>query len=166
MSDVRELAIVWDRGDGMVLVTVPAWRFLESLDRDSQGSLTDAEKMEIVARRACDGMPYVVLHKSQIPAHTREFREAWVLSDDNTKVVVDMPYARGLKLQGIRQERDKKLASLDVEELKALSGKESELAEVRKWKQQLRDLPTTVTTDLNAIETPEALSTFRPCELD
>ena len=74
---------------------------------------------------------------------------------------IDMPAARAVKLDRIREERNGRFPSLDAEWMKATGQGDSAAATAIEAKRQhLRELPRTV--DLEAIATPEALAGFQP----
>ena len=74
---------------------------------------------------------------------------------------IDMPAARAVKLDRIREERNGRFPSLDAEWMKATGQKNQAQADLIEAKRQhLRELPQTV--GLDAIETPEALAAFEP----
>ena len=99
--------------------------------------------------------------KTHIPTD-RTFRNAW--KDDSPRVSVDMPKAREIHMDRIRAERNAKLASLDVEALKALeSGDTARISIIAEEKQKLRDIPQTF--DLSKAKGPEALKKLWPTEL-
>lgn len=90
---------------------------------------------------------------------TREFRNAWI--DRNNKVQVDMPKARELHRNRLRQVRDKEIRKLDGEWMKAFAKKDTATADAVEAKRQaLRDAPQYEAID--AAQTPEELSAAIP----
>ena len=91
----------------------------------------------------------------------RFFRMAWKRGIG--KIDVDMPKARIIKTNLVRAERDTRLATEDIELMKAEEGGNvGEATQIKAKKQALRDLPTTIQPDLEAIMTPEALEAYEP----
>lgn len=84
----------------------------------------------------------------------RTFRNAWKHGDDGL-VTVHMPTARNMHMDKIREERNKKLQHLDVEQLKG--------NDVAAEKKIMRNIPQTF--DLTGATTPEELSALWPDEL-
>lgn len=66
----------------------------------------------------------------------RELRDAWTISGN--KIVVDDAKAHNIRMNKLRQERNKKLEELDKEQLRYL-GDAVKLAEIEEQKQLLRD---------------------------
>lgn len=88
----------------------------------------------------------------------RTFRNAWTLNGD--KIDHDMPKARSIHMDRIREARDEKLKSLDNDWMKATGqNKKAEAEAVEAKRQWLRDIPQTF--DLNAA-TPEELEKLWP----
>lgn len=69
----------------------------------------------------------------------REFRNAWVDVTDDSKVNIDLAKAKAIKLEELRQERNKLLDAVDKELLKALD-LGGDIGAIRTEKQRLRDL--------------------------
>lgn len=93
----------------------------------------------------------------------RTFREAWVDTTPELVIDVDMPKARAIHLNRIREKRNAKLARLDVESIKAQDMNDNAaLQTIRARKQELRDLPTTITPQINAALTPADLKLVQP----
>lgn len=98
---------------------------------------------------------------SDIPAD-RTFREAW--EHGGNKILVNMPRARDIHLGRIREARNKALADMDIETIKAMGqGDNKALVDVEAQKQVLRDIPQTI--DLDQANTPEELRAIWPKEL-
>ena len=75
-------------------------------------------------------------------------------------VVINMPKARGIQMDKIREVRNKELAAKDVEFMRAIEDKNTKAqATIKAKKQELRDIPQTfdLTTD-----TPEELKAKWP----
>ena len=99
--------------------------------------------------------------KSALPTD-RYFRNAW------TKAVggcdIDMPKARIIHMDVIRRYRDRELARLDLEYMKADEDNDNaQKASIANTKRTLRDIPQTF--DLSGFSTPEALKAEWPTEV-
>lgn len=95
------------------------------------------------------------LSDDEIPSD-RTFRDAW-----GHDLSVDIPKAREIHKQRLRQMRAPKMAALDIEFTRALGkGDQGEAARVEAERQKLRD----VTTDpmIDAAKTPEELKAAIP----
>lgn len=121
-----------------------------------------------------DVVKNTIVDHTELPSD-REFRDAWRL-DDASRVVINMPAARAMHLEHVRQHRNDNLTLSDVEFFKAL---ESLLAKTLvadpqpeakavltaiSARQKLRDAPQTL--DLNAALTPEELKQRWPQGLE
>lgn len=95
---------------------------------------------------------------------SRRFRNCW-RSDGTGSVHVDMPLARGQRMNEIRAERGGRFAALDAEWMKATGQNNAARADaVETVRQQLRDIPNGLIADgtLEGIATPEELEAFDP----
>ncbi len=107
---------------------------------------------------------YWVIAEEDLPggAVSREndyFFGAWECVDG--VVHVDMPKARLIHLDAIRQVRDAKLAALDMPYMRAIeAGDTAAQSAIAAAKQALRDIPHTI--DLEQYTTPEALRAAWP----
>ena len=147
--------IIYGRLDGGVSVVIPA-RCIDD------GNLTDEE----IFQRSWNKLPDDAINPQPITIADippdRIFRNAWEHGGD--KVNVNMNSAREIHLGRIRMARDKALALLDVETIKAAGKGDSEaLAAVEAQKQVLRDIPQTI--DLTKARTPEELKAIWPAEV-
>ena len=91
-------------------------------------------------------------------APIRVFRNAWKV--EAGVVDVDMPKARGIQMDKIREVRNKELAKKDIEFMRAIEDGDTDVqATIKAKKQELRDIPQTfdLTTD-----TPEELKAKWP----
>jgi hypothetical protein len=127
-----------------------------------EGGLTEEEATQTLLERdmptEATGFKWVANH-----AKDRHFREAWTEVDG--VIDVDMPKARGVHMDNIRKERNKKLTALDLDFLRAIeAGDTSEQDRVAGEKQVLRDIPQTF--DLSGATTPEELKALWPSELE
>lgn len=76
---------------------------------------------------------------------------------------VDMPLARAQRMAEVRLERNKRLTASDGDMLKAREqGDLTQEAQLKTYRQQLRDIPVTTQVAVDACGTPEALHTFTP----
>ena len=125
----------------------------------------DAPLADIVAETVAvckrDGMPgwdnvtfLAEVEEETIPVDELNvrYRDAW---DYTTSIDIDINKAREICLALLREERNKQLAKLDVEELRASTVKERN--EVRAEKERLRDLPETISPQLESATTLEEL---------
>lgn len=124
-----------------------------------------AEETEAQALQRClglvpnDATDTTILASDSIPSN-RSFRDAWDFEMDGA-ISVDMPKAREIHLQRIREARNAKLEALDVETLKAIgAGDDTRRQEVEGIKQQLRDIPEEI--NLDQYQTPDELQAFWP----
>lgn len=90
------------------------------------------------------------------------FRDAW--KRGALPVEINMPKARDIHMDHIREAREPELARLDKEWMRATGQKNTiEADEIEARRQHLRDLPQTL--DLTTAKTPERLKTLWPKEL-
>lgn len=113
-------------------------------------------ELQWLTREAKRGVPVeatdvCIITKSSVPA-ARSFRGAWRLGADG--IGFDMPKAREMHRDAIRQARGPLLAKLDVEMSRAFNdpARQGEIEEAR---QMLRDAPSH--PDIEAAQTPEEL---------
>lgn len=140
--------MIFKRGDKTSVVSMSPTYF------EKQKSLgkTDEEIFAAEAQKL-GAVNYKIVDKTDIPTD-RYFRNAWDIEGESCTVCMDK--ARAIHMNEIRKKRDKKLAKLDIEQLKG--------NEVAAEKQALRDLPDTF--DLTIAQTPEELKALWPSELD
>ena len=102
------------------------------------------------------------ISESDIPVkRTVALRDAW--EDDGSKFNVNLTKARAGKTNEIRPERNKRLSDLDVSFMRAVeAGDTGQQSSIATLKQKLRDLPATIQSDLNALDTPDKLEKFQP----
>lgn len=159
--------IIFKNLDGSIGIVIPSPKargqiLLEKEKLDKEGNVItpakyrDENDIEFSIRIAMTDVPhgldYRIVDASEIP-EDRTFRDAW--TDSANAVKVDMPKARQIHMNRIREKRNEKLAVLDIETLK---GKD-----VQAQKQKLRDLPQAL--DLSKVKTPEELKALWPVEL-
>lgn len=168
--------IIYTRPDGGVSVVIPckgyneqhltddevfqrAWDMLHRSNEVVQSWEPDPEESLLPTGIAIN--PQIVTI-DQIPSD-RAFRDAWEHEGD--KIAVNMDKARDIHMDNIRTVRNKALADLDVETIKAVGKSDSKaLDDVEAKKQALRDIPQTF--DLSAARTPEELKNLWPTELE
>lgn len=93
----------------------------------------------------------------------RTFREAWADTTPEPVIDIDMPKARTIHLNRIREKRNAELAKLDIEAIKAQDMNDSvTLQTIRARKQELRDLPATIAPSIEAAATVEELKLVQP----
>lgn len=117
------------------------------------GKLTDEEYSDHVYARSIPADATEVTEVTK-DISDRYFREAWDLVEG--VVAVDMPRARDIQMNKIRNARDKKLQELDIETMRG--------NDVQSEKQVLRDLPDNI--DLTTANTPEELKVIWPEALE
>lgn len=78
----------------------------------------------------------------ELPAD-RTFRDAWEIK--NNKILVNDKKAMVIHMERVREVRNKKLADLDMEQLKYLTDN-WKIQEIEQKKQLLRDLPASITS--------------------
>lgn len=107
-----------------------------------------------------DGTPvsWRLVYDWELPLD-RSFRAAW--EDTTGGVGVNMPKARVIHLDRIREAREPLLAELDAQYVRALEADDKRaIADVASKKQALRDLPQTL--DLESAKTPDELKAIWP----
>lgn len=150
MSNLR---IVYTRPDGGVSVVVPAPSFVAKF-RTEADAIAAIRAKDVppdatdVTERTTDDLP-----------KDRLFRNAWRMAVN--KPAVDLPAARQIHMDRIRQVRDAELAKLDVAFMRAVErGDRQEQSAIAADKQRLRDLPQTF--DLTVAQTPDDLAALWP----
>lgn len=139
---------------------VPASKLAEGF---ANGGLTESEALDLIRDRnlLTNAHNLVVVEADDLP-YAGNMRGAW-RQDGAAAPVVDMVRARPIKTDLIRPERNKRLAALDVDYMRADESGDTEKKEkITTLKQKLRDLPVTIQPDLDAIDSPETLDAFDP----
>jgi len=158
--------IVYQNAEGNTAIVNMAPEMWDSTSRTRQALeqqgiklVTDQDVLDYIIKRSIpEGVEWHVVPKDSIP-EDRTFRNAW--THDSSAIFVDMVKARDLKMGDLRKVRNAKLKSLDVTFMLALEKGDSEATkEIATKKQELRDLPQTVS--MEHIDTPEALKDFTP----
>lgn len=147
--------IIYTRPDGGVSVVCPTPEFMSSFENESEAISALREK-----NVPADATNIKECNVADLP-HRDSFRSAWTQTGDTP--TVDMAKARVIKTDQIRPERNKRLADLDVTYLRAdEAGDTATKEKIAVQKQKMRDLPATIQSDLNALNTPEELESFTP----
>lgn len=148
-------AIVYERPDGGISVCRPV------ISRDDPKGFTEADALARALAKDIppDAIGVHVVEPDDIP-EDRTFRNAWKL--DGKKVAVDMPKARELHKDRLRELRAPLLSALDVEFQRSYKDPAAQDA-IEAKKQALRDV--TADPAIEAAKTPEQLSTILPAGL-
>ncbi len=105
----------------------------------------------LAAKDVPAGRTYQIIEDTEIPKD-RTYRNAW--KEGKKAIDIDMPKARNIFLDNVRVLRNAKLAELDVEVVKKVERGES-MAELAMEKQRLRDLPATLSVELEKCKSVE-----------
>jgi len=104
------------------------------------------------------------IHDEDLPERT--FRNAWA-THGGKKIGHDMPKVRQIHMDKLRGKRDRKLAELDGEWMRATGqGKKTEATAIEKKRQALRDIPQEWGLALEQLGTPEEVGAVMPEELN
>lgn len=151
--------VIYTSADGKTEVVNPNPNFVALFDSEDEGIAAvmakdvpaDATDVAIV-----DEIP------DRLPIYALSvFRNAWKINAG--KIEIDIQKARAIKTDLVREERNQRLGMLDNEmKIADDANNPSEQARVRAKRQNLRDLPATIQTDLDAITDPDALAAWRP----
>lgn len=145
--------IAYTRSDGGVSIVIPA----PGARRDNE---TDEQFVERIRQKDVPkGATNVrIIDEAEHPSD-RTFRNAWKLGQAG--IEVDMPKARGIHRERLRQMRAPLLAALDVEYQRADErGDTTEKQRIAAKKQALRDV--TADPAIEAASTPEQLKAVIP----
>jgi len=149
--------IVYTRPDGGMSVCIPVVSLNDPTDFTEDDALQRAMKRDIPP----DAANVHVVEVSELP-QDRAFRNAW-LTDGKT-VSVDMPKAREIHKNRLREMRAPKLAALDIEYQRAdEAGDATAKKAVAAKKQALRDV--TADPGIAAAQTPDDLKAVIPSAL-
>ena len=136
-----------------------SYRSISFADGEDTVARMDAEKAAMKAKYGALGDP-VEIDSTAIPM--REFRDAHAFVGDTPEV--DMPKARIIHMDRIREKRNVKLAELDQAYMRAdEDGDNPGKAAIAQQKKSLRDLPANY--DLSGHTTPESLKDDWPPEV-
>jgi hypothetical protein len=162
-------SIIYDKPDGGVAICRVAP--IENLRRLPQFAEMDDD--EILALVQAKDVPATATNVSVVDVDAipgaqsveRKFRNAYEQDEtvSSMAVRVNMPKARAIKTGMVREDRNMRLGALDVPYMRAdEDGDRVEKARIAARKQKLRDLPADIQSDLDALDTPEALETYQP----
>lgn len=137
--------VIVKRQDGGVSIVTPAPGVTQELiERD--------------AKRVEGYVSHRQVQDKELPTD-RTFRDAWV--DDDVKINVNMPKAREIHMNHLRQKRAKLMPELDVAYLEADEINDTLTKKaIATRKKALRDMPQTY--DLSTAQTPEELKAMIP----
>jgi hypothetical protein len=122
---------------------------------------TDEAIAAVIAKADLDCVSWRRITAADIPAD-RYFRNAW--TDGGAAIAVDMPKARDIHRDRMRQARQPRLAALDIEYQRADErGDAAAKADIAARKQALRDV--TADPAIEAAKTPEDLHAVWPAVL-
>lgn len=92
---------------------------------------------------------------------SRRFRNQW--RHGGGVVQVDLSLARQQRLREIRDERNSRLTASDATRVKLMDqGTQAQIDAYKTYRQSLRDLPTTVQTELAALITADQIEQYQP----
>ena len=151
----RIISSAVETGETKVRVVVPA------PDSQSNGETEDDFLTRVQSRSVPDGATNIqIIEDSDVPTD-RTFRDAWKATE---KVIdVDMPKARVIKTELLRQERNEKFKPFDAAfRLADEKGDADARKAIGDKRQALRDMPATIQDDLNKLDTPDKLKAFNP----
>jgi hypothetical protein len=144
-------AIWYNADQGVTVVTSPNLSLVEDsglTEREYMTREMDKKSPGVEFRLVDDREPAIAaLIGSDTVTPDRMFRDA--LEDKDGRLGVNMPKARSIHMDRIRQVRDSALAALDVPWMKAVeSGNVAEQQRIVRQKQALRDIPVTFPLDI------------------
>lgn len=145
------MKIVYTKPDGgIAVVTAASKTDLEGVF----GSLTEQQYRDhVLSKSIPEGASNVrVMPDDWTPPEDRSFRNAWRMNGKS--IAVDMPMARDIHRNRLRMERNKRLAELDIEAMRALEAG-GDIKAVTAAKQRLRDAPSHPA--IEAAQTPDEL---------
>ncbi len=150
--------IVWTLADGSTAITHPmespraGETEAQMLDRLAAKALAECEVLVGATRRTN-------VDHAALPS--RAFRSCWRFNSGAVQINVNL--ARTQKINEIRAERNLRITESDKLILKYIDvGTAQQQADIRAYRQALRDLPTTVQTELAALTTPAQLAAYVP----
>jgi len=140
--------------DGMTDKKIAEWRNMVHFD-EYTGAVPLTCRVCTVTDLPCEQL------ERASGAHT--FRDAW--EDTGTAIRVNMPKARVIHMDRIREKRNEELQKLDIPFMTASErNDQANMEKISVQKQKLRDIPQTY--DLSGFKTPEELKAFWPKELE
>jgi len=114
----------------------------------------------VAADASIQGLGWHEIKPKDLP-QDRTFRNAW--ASDGKSVSVNFQKARTLKLASIRSERDQRLQATDGEMMRLQEQcTQAQIGAFKAKRQTLRDIPQTVSPQLDAIDDADTLRDFQP----
>lgn len=149
------LVIIFTNADGSVGIVHPIPQPQWNL-RGNTEAQNDQEHLEQVATRAVPpGLKWRVIPRKNLP-NRYEYRDAW--RDNGSELYVDLSAARSIKMQRIREKRNRLLSALDLHKVRLDDvGPESKIKELACYRQALRNLPPFIEKQLINANTLEEL---------
>ena len=149
---MTKVIIYKNEDDTITIISAPdSGRLGLEFDASDEPILLESEEVYLTRMAELDvpnGTSWKIIPKSDIPDN-RTLRNAWGINLDTEKITINNDKAKDIILVNTRQERNTKLEELDGPEFRALAqDNTTELQNIRELKQQLRDLPVTVTNDI------------------
>jgi hypothetical protein len=150
--------IIYKKPDGVIIRNL-SWDFINQLIAEK--GMTEDEAVEFLGAKnpPSTALSWRVIDDSELPSEQLErgpgvhtLRNAW--EDTGISITTNMPKARGIHMDNIREVRNKELVKKDIEFMKAIEADDGSFTAIAIEKQVLRDIPQTfdLTTD-----TPEEL---------
>ena len=129
--------------DGVLLVVIPAVKAMRPEETE------DAFLSRLVALNVPEGTPFVILNAADLP--DRRFRACWEMISG--RVTVNVVKAKGVVLENVRTERNRRIASSDALFARGQdTGPATFLLAVRQYRQLLRDLPDMVSLQIAGLD--------------
>jgi hypothetical protein len=122
----------------------------------------DTYLKQLAKKHVPRGLKWALKEKSEFPKRSI-IRSAWDIDFKTNKITVNKEKAKDAILATYRNIRDTTLKDLDGPELRAMSQDNSEeLERIRKLKQKLRDLPDTISKEVDSKSNDvDSLSAYR-----
>jgi hypothetical protein len=146
------LRIIMQRADGGISVDAP----IERIANDPAQLAAHIVRLEGMGHTILKGDATGADLPNERPGQSRRFRNAWRW--DGAKIEADLDLSRAQVMAEVRAERNERLATSRANEQQGNPEQQS-------WKahrQALRDLPTTVQSEIDIIATPSALEAYEP----
>lgn len=150
--------ILWEGPGGEILVTEPLAPLFDGESEEDYLNRVSARTGVQPGIRDCLRLPEK--RRDELPT---SFLDCWRWDGRAATVVVSLPLARTQILAETRTERDKRLTDSDRDKARLDDmGTAQQKAALATYRQQLRDLPATVQTDLEGKGTPAELEAYAP----
>ena len=138
MDDWKTMVYACESMDGGVSIIVPALHY--------EGTEEEWLELNELTRLG----HYLRLYPIQLPGD-RYFREAWRLGKET--IEIDLEAAKEIHLNNLRQQRNKRLAELDIEAIRSYeSCSEEKLDRVIRLKEDLRKMPEDFALNVDNVE--------------